>query len=106
MEKQSIARSLFAGYFHQDWDIYDQDWRIALTKMLPDFSVNDLEQLALEIHRLLTIHSEQELEDMLYPTFGCYFVPAGAGLTNREWFAELISIIENTLQQRKGNAPL
>lgn len=89
------------GYFHQDWNIYEDNWRIVLSEALLDFQAKQLIQIAVSIETLLQDKTDQELEEMLYPDFHCNYIPSDDEMSARQWFVEITEILEKTLTQRE-----
>jgi len=99
-EKYQLIRDLFGCYFHQDWNLYEESWRVILAEALLDSSENGLRELGSEINKLLLDNSDEELEEMRFPVFGCNYLPFDDGMNTRQWLAEVVEIIEQTLRQR------
>jgi hypothetical protein len=99
-EKYQPIRDLF-GYFHQDCNIYEDDWKIVLFEAFLDFQEKQLVQIATSIKALLQDKADQELEEMLCPDFHCNYIPSDDGMSTHQWLVEITEILEHTLAQRK-----
>jgi len=66
-ENYQLIRNLFGAYFHQDWDIYGDDWQVVLSEALLNSPASKLSQIQASVESLLLDKTDQELPEMLHP---------------------------------------
>ena len=89
-----LAR-LLGGYFHQDYDIISDDFRDIVRVFKEDSSVSERACTLADIRRFLLRfgQAEDSLEKAFATIFSPAIVPAGWGLTTRQWLDEVAFIL-------------
>jgi len=70
-------QQFLAGYFHQDWVDEHKNANEVITSFISEVSAETIEKTKQELKKLmLTVQSEQELQDFLFYEIGCsYYYP-------------------------------
>ena len=88
----------FGGYFHQDWVCEHPDYISVVNNFIKDASSEDIKDVIRDFKILLEMQlSEEELRHIAFYELGCYFDPEPSGITYRQWFTELKTILEESL---------
>jgi hypothetical protein len=84
----------FAGYFHQDWDLDDSSWEDVVRRFKADVAGEAGIVAELIRKELLSLdRSDQELSELIWNNYGCYYRPQGGGTTMKEWLTQVQELL-------------
>ena len=79
---------LFSAYLHQDWGDEFSDEFSAVKAMIESEPQASVSQASIEIDGLLRSNlSEEEIAEVIMDQVGCYYDPASANQSYRDWLA-------------------
>lgn len=85
------VKEFFSAYFHEDWCSDAEDSTQVVAEYLrerPDRAT--LRSIARGIQLLVERHTpDDEMENVLFREFGCYYLPSADGRSAREWLQEV-----------------
>ena len=83
-----------AGYFHQDWRCDHETEDDVIRSFVADSSVETLSQVKSELQTvLLTIQSEEEIQDFLFQEIGCSYYYPYAWASGKAWLEHVLDIL-------------
>jgi hypothetical protein len=86
--RQLLLSSFFSAYFHEDWRCDADSTEAVVTEYARTATLEDMHSLGeaiLDFSREFV--SEEQLEEELYRTLGCYYQPSAVGLSAKAWLA-------------------
>lgn len=95
--RDNAMRSLFGGYFHQDWRLAGETWgEVVHTYIREQSPADKLRQIATELRELATrFRSDQELLDYLNRELACDYLPEDPA---RVWVMKIADVIDEHLR--------
>lgn len=85
--------TLFAGYFHQDYDLEYEDWQSAVRDYRSGTTSSKITRTIEQLETLLdNLKEEGELKRAI-EEFGLGYYPDIGGLTYRDWLIEIASML-------------
>ena len=97
---------LFGGYFHQDWkDSYwwdqEPDYRLVVRTYKREVPEEEVKCAAAQLRELIEVTRDLDEEELgeLTGQLGSCLYPPGLGMTEREWLAEVLGILEEPMAE-------
>jgi len=97
---QSLLRSFFSGYFHEDWPCEAESPQAVVAGYLRTATPSDVRSLSQAIREYSNeFASDKELEGKLFTDMGCYYRPSEQGISAKAW---LENVANQLLQESRG----
>jgi hypothetical protein len=102
MTKHAKLALLFAGYFHQDWDLQTPSWPEVVDRFSASESPQNVKDTAAELRHLLTTErDDRKLEDTVR-SLGCAYLPEDS-ISLRSWLWKVVERLDQLAESVAGS---
>jgi len=93
-KQQSLLKSFFSGYFHEDWPCEAETPDAVIAGYLKTARPGDVRSLVDAIQAYSReFATDVELEERLFTELGCYYRPSSQGISARVWFEKIADLL-------------
>lgn len=91
-KKQSMLRTFFGAYFHEDWVCEAESPEAVVAEYSRAATLEEIRALAQAILEYTNnFASDKELEENLFSNLGCYYQPSTVGVSAKAWLEGMAS---------------
>ena len=95
--QQLLLKQFFSAYFHEDWQCEVETPADAVSEYARTVSSAEAHRLAAAIKEFAeSAPTDAELESRLFRELGCYYRPAGVGLSVRDWLEQVATQLRDS----------